>query len=88
MLDKYIYHVLKDDHLVGLVHLRNNLFVVLMETKYLNRIAITPPLHLSGKYTNGISVIPIGVEFSKFVEKYYSLNNELAKLQSFHKKIV
>jgi len=30
----------------------------------------------------------IGVEFSRFVEKYYNLNNELAKLQSFYKKIV
>ena len=30
----------------------------------------------------------IGAEFSKFVEKYYNLNNELERLQSFYKKIV
>lgn len=56
MSDRYIYHVPKEDHLVGLLHQRLNLFSLLMEAKYLNRIAIIPPLHLNGKHNNGKSL--------------------------------
>jgi len=73
MIDKYIYHVPKEDHLVGILHLRNNLFALLMEAKYLNRVAIVPPLHLNGKHNNGIPVISTW-------NKYIILNN----IQSFH----
>ena len=56
MSDRYIYHVPKEDHLVGLLHQRQNLFSLFMEAKYLNRIAIIPPLHLNGKHNNGKSI--------------------------------
>jgi len=52
MPNKYLYHAPKD-HLVGLLHQRKNLFALLMEAKYLNRIAIISPLHLNGKHNNG-----------------------------------
>ena len=56
MPEKYLFHVPKEDHLVGLLHLRKNLFALLMEAKYLNRIAIIPSLHLNGKHNSGLSV--------------------------------
>jgi len=55
MPNKYLYHAPKD-HLVGLLHQRKNLFALLMEAKYLNRIAIISPLHLNGKHNNGRSI--------------------------------
>lgn len=57
MLNKYIYHEPKENHLVGIMHLKKNLFSLMMEAKFLNRIAIIPPLHLSPKHNNDVPVI-------------------------------
>ena len=73
MLNRYIFHVPKEDHLVGLLHNRKNLFALLMEAKYLKRIAIVPPIHLRGSHNHGISI-------KTTWDKYLVLDN----FQSFH----
>jgi|MDSY01.2.fsa_nt_gb hypothetical protein len=73
MDDKYLIHIPKKDHLTGLLHQRENLFALLMEAKFLNRIAIIPPLYLNGKHNHGKDI-------KTSWEKYINLNN----LQNFH----
>lgn len=77
MKEKYLIHIPKKNHLTGILHQRNNLFALLIEAKYLNRIAIIPHLLLNGKHNNGKNI-------ETSWDKYIDIKN----IQSFHPSIL
>lgn len=77
MKERYLVHIPKKNHLTGILHQRNNLFALLMEAKFLNRIAIIPPLLLNGKHNNGKNI-------ETSWDKYIDIKN----IQSFHHSIL